>query len=124
VEGERPVPLLATDIFTPNDFPEYTYVERGGESLAIAQDPPTTDLPYTELMKRVERVCVNGAPVGSSVKEACMQIARFALDMYPAQRIVEFDEETGTDTLSIVDPYWLFYLRSSTKLASLAKRPT
>ena len=90
--------------------------------LAIAQDPPTMDLPYTELMKRVERVCVNDSPVGSSVKEACMQIAKFALDMYPTQRIVEFDEETGTDTLSIVDPYWLFYLRSSPKLNSLAKQ--
>ena len=33
--------------------------------------------------------------------------------MYPDQRIVEWDEEGGTDTLHIPDPYFLFYLRSS-----------
>ncbi len=90
--------------------------------LAVAQDPPTMDLPYPVLMKRVEAVCKKASPVGSSVKEACKQIANFALGMYPSQRIVEFDDEAGADTLSIVDPYWLFYLRSSTKLSSLAKR--
>jgi hypothetical protein len=25
--------LLASGVFTPNDFPKYTYVERGGENL-------------------------------------------------------------------------------------------
>lgn len=90
--------------------------------LAVAQDPPTMDLPYPVLMKRVEGVCKKASPVGSSVKEACKQIANFARGMYPSQRIVEFDDEAGADTLSIVDPYWLFYLRSSTKLASLAKK--
>jgi hypothetical protein len=89
--------------------------------LSIAQDPPRMGVPYTELMERVEHVCTGGAPLGSSVKEACKQIAGFALSTYPDQRIVEFDDETGTDTFSIVDPYWLFYLRSSPKLRSLAE---
>jgi hypothetical protein len=89
--------------------------------LAIAEDPPVMTLPYTVMMSRVEKVCVSEFPVGSSVKEACTQIAKFALSMYPSQRIVEFDDESGTDTFSIVDPYWLFYLRASPKLATLAK---
>ena len=39
-----------------------------------------------------------------------------ALDMYPAQRVLEYDEEI----LDIVDPYLLFFLRWSGKLASLS----
>lgn len=89
--------------------------------LAVAVAPPTTTLSYTAMMQRVEKVCHSDFPVGSSVKEACTQIARFAVSMYPSQRIVEFDDESGTDTFSIVDPYWLFYLRASPKLATLAK---
>lgn len=89
--------------------------------LAIAEDPPRMGLPYQELMARIERVCTADSPVGSSVKEACKQIRDFALAMYPNQRIIDFDDEAATDTLSIVDPYFLFYLRSSTKLEALGK---
>jgi hypothetical protein len=90
--------------------------------LAIAQDPPRMGISYTQLMERVQSVCTREAPVGSSIKEACKQIVGFALNSYPDQRIVEFDDEIGIDTFSIVDPYWLFYLRSSTKLSSLGTR--
>jgi hypothetical protein len=41
-----------------------------------------------------------------------------ALDMYPAQRVIEWDE--GYSLLDIIDPYFLFYIRWSGKLASLA----
>ena len=62
-----------------------------------------------------------GSAGGGSVKEACKQIVQFARGMYRAQRIVEFDDEAGVDTLSIVDPYWLFCLPASNKLEILAK---
>lgn len=90
--------------------------------LAIAEHPPAMDLPYTKLMERVARVCTAGSsPVGSSVTEACKQIVKLARAMHSNQRIIDFDDEAGAGTLSIVDPYWLFYLRSSPKLEILAK---
>ncbi len=60
--------------------------------------------------------------VGSSYREACKQISNFALTMFPTQRIIEWDEESEVEIFTIVDPYFLFYLRSSSKLAELGKR--
>lgn len=87
--------------------------------LAIAEDPPTTTLSWAELNTRIQTVCIGDSPAGSSVKEACHQIAKLAIEMYPEQRIVEWDEEA--DTLTVVDPYFLFYVRSAPKLGNLAK---
>jgi hypothetical protein len=87
--------------------------------LAIVSNPPVMGLPWADLTNRVEKVCRDGVPAGSSLKEACKQISSIALEMYPEQRIIEWDEET--DTLTVVDPYLLFYLRSSAKLSTLAK---
>jgi hypothetical protein len=87
--------------------------------LALAADPPGTDFPWAELSARISNVCVDTIPVGSSYREACKQIANFALTMFPTQRIIEWDEESEVETLTIVDPYFLFYLRSSNKLAEL-----
>jgi hypothetical protein len=90
--------------------------------VALARDPPQVSFAYSELMKRIEAVCKSEeTPASSSVKEACRQLHKFALEMYPDQRIVEWDDEGGTDTLHIPDPYFLFYLRSSPKLRQLAK---
>jgi hypothetical protein len=36
---------------------------------------------------------------------------------------VEFDTDADVETLYISDPYWLFYLRCSPKMAELAKEP-
>ena len=91
--------------------------------LAISQDPPVMTIPYPDLMQRVKQVCKGETPVGRSMTETCDQIVKFAIAKYPDQRIVEFDSEGGSDTFSIVDPYWLFYIRSSSKLETLAKKP-
>lgn len=85
--------------------------------LALSQDPPEMSVRYDDLMDRVKSVCVGVAPSGSSVTEACKQIAKSALRQHADQRIVEFDDQK--DTISIVDPYWLFYLRSSPQLHEL-----
>jgi len=90
--------------------------------LALAADPPSTDFPWAELTTRISKVCVDKTPVGSSYREACRQIASFALTMFPTQRIIEWDEESEVETLTIVDPYFLFYLRSSNKLAELGQQ--
>lgn len=39
--------------------------------LAIKQDPPLMELPYSVLMDRVKQVCIGEAPVGRGVTEAC-----------------------------------------------------
>jgi len=74
-------------------------------------------LPYEILMDRVKSVCVGYAPVGRGVTEACTQMSEFA----SADRTVEFDKDADIQIFHIADPYWLFYLRCSPKMADLAK---
>ena len=85
--------------------------------LAIQQDPPLMELPYSVLMDRVKQVCIGDAPVGRGVTEACGQISAFA----SADRTVEFDTDSDVETFYVSDPYWLFYLRCSPKMRSLVK---
>ncbi len=85
--------------------------------LAISQPPPRLDIGYTDLMTRVQRICRNTSPPSSSVRQACNQIATIARTRYPDQFILEWEN----DTLNIVDPYFLFYLRASRKLAQLGQ---
>jgi hypothetical protein len=85
--------------------------------LAISAEPPRLIFPYNELARRIQDVCVDEAPQAASVYQACTQLAKLALDMYPGQRVVEWDED---DILHIVDPYFLFSVRWSGKLAALA----
>ena len=86
--------------------------------LAVASDPPSLSLDYNELTDKIRRVCTDETPQPTSVYQACGQVSRMALDMYPAQRVIEWDE--GYSLLDIIDPYFLFYIRWSGKLASLA----
>ena len=95
--------------------------------LAIAADPPAMEMNYAEISKRIEAICRSDRPVGSSVTESYKQIEGFAHSMYPQQRIIEWDAEAASGTLSIIDPYFLFFLRSSDKLSELGmvrKKPT
>jgi hypothetical protein len=62
-------------------------------------------------------VCIGDVPVGRSVTEACGQISSIA----SVDRTVEFDTDADVETFHVADPYWLFYLRCSNKLASLSK---
>jgi len=88
--------------------------------LVIAENPPRMSLSWENLNARIRSICTGDTPAGSSIKEACRQISSIAIEMYPEQRIIEWDDEA--DILSIVDPYFLFYVRSSPKLDNLAKK--
>jgi hypothetical protein len=88
--------------------------------LAIAKSPPLLGFTYAELLGRVQSICAGEAPPGSSIKSACQQIQSIAFNRHSDQRIVEWDR----DTLHIVDPYLLFYLRASRKLATLGEAAT
>jgi hypothetical protein len=78
------------------------------------------ELPYSDLKERIEEVCVGEGPSASSTVQACRQIANIARRIAPKERVLEWDDQELTGTMSIVDPYFLFYLRRSKKLESLA----
>lgn len=88
--------------------------------VAIKRDPPLMSLPWNTLSRRVQAVCSPDSPQASSLSTACSQIARIAREMYPNQRVVDWDGEPN-NLLSIEDPYFLFYLRWSDKLEALKK---
>lgn len=91
--------------------------------LSIAASPPKSSFTYPELSTRIGKACVSEVPQPASIYQACSQIAKMALDMYPNERVVEWDEDESI--LDIVDPYFLFFLRNSDILRRvLGKRPS
>lgn len=89
--------------------------------LALASGAPIMELPYSDLMERIQKVCVGEGPSASSIVQACRQIAKIALRIAPRERVLEWDDQELTGTMSVVDPYFLFYLRRSRKLDALAR---
>lgn len=86
--------------------------------LALKADPPTLSFPWNELSRRVQNTCRPDSPQAASLATACVQISKMAKDMYPAQRVVDWDGDP-VNLLSVEDPYFLFYLRWSDKLSAL-----
>jgi hypothetical protein len=87
--------------------------------LAIKADPSSLSFRYDEMLKRTQQVCKGESPVGSSVAESLVQMAKLARTVQDAP-VIEWDE----DVLDIVEPYFLFFLRCSAQLARLAKKST
>lgn len=87
--------------------------------LALAESPPLLKFGHASLSARAESVCSSESPKAQSINQACSQIAKMALDMYPEQRVVEWDDDDCL--LDVVDPYFLFYVRWSGRLKSLAE---
>lgn len=81
---------------------------------ALADDPPRLSFPYEELLARAAKVCTTTAPVGSSVSGTCLHMAKLALDKFPNERAVDWDEQK--QVFDVPDPYLLFYLRWSGRL--------
>lgn len=81
---------------------------------ALATDPPQLSFPYEELLQRTERVCSGDSPVGSSVTGTCLHMSKLALERFPDERAIDWDETK--QVLDIPDPYLLFYLRWSGRL--------
>lgn len=89
--------------------------------LAIKANPPTMSYNYNQILERIAGVCEGEKPSGSSLTESLKQISGFAEQMHAAQRIVEWDPDAASGTFSIIDPYFLFFLRSSDLLERLGK---
>jgi hypothetical protein len=83
--------------------------------LAMKADPPRLSFRYDEMLRRVESVCTGDRPSGSSVSQALEQMTTIAKLVQDAPVL-----EWGEDVLDIIEPYFLFFLRSSTYLRSLA----
>lgn len=75
---------------------------------ALALDPPELTIRYANLQRRLASLCANESPSGSSVTEACFQMAKIA-NAAENRAILEWDKEN--DVLDIRDPYLLFYIR-------------
>jgi hypothetical protein len=84
--------------------------------LAMKADPPRLSFRYDEMLNRISTLCEGEAPVGSSVAQALMQMDKLAGTVQEAP-VIEWDE----DVLDVVEPYFLFFLRSSPYLQKLAQ---
>jgi hypothetical protein len=82
---------------------------------AVAMDPPRLSFKYEELTRRTSRVCKGESPVGSSIVSTCLHISKLALEKFPNERAIDWDEQK--QILDIPDPYLLFYLRWSGRLS-------
>jgi hypothetical protein len=87
--------------------------------LALAHGVPTMSLPYTTLMEKIEAVCTGDLPSGGSIVQSCRQLDAIAKRIAPTERVLEWDDQELTGTMSVVNPYFLFYLRCSRKLQTL-----
>ena len=77
--------------------------------LAISADPPLLNMQYRVVTERVAAVCLeDNQPNGSSVNEALKQMDKISKEAEEPD-VLEWDEEN----LSIMNPYFMFYLRNS-----------
>lgn len=83
--------------------------------LAVRSDPPTLSLRYDEILLRAKAVCNGVTPVGSSLTEALQQMNKLGDTVQPGAKVIEWEG----DVLDIADPYFLFYLRCSARLAKI-----
>lgn len=84
--------------------------------MAISSDPPSLTFDYDEINSRVSKVTKDEKPSGSSVNQALTQMdTPLAKNLSPRVPIIEWDE----NNLNILEPYFLFFLRSSPKLRQL-----
>ena len=81
---------------------------------AVAADPPRLSFSYDELTNRTSRVCTGDSPVGSSIVGTCHHMSRLALEKFPNERAIDWDEQK--QVLDLPDPYLVFYLRWSRRL--------
>jgi hypothetical protein len=88
--------------------------------LALRADPPTLSFNWNDISKRMQSICRPDSPQAATLSTACAQISKIAKEMYPSQRVVDWDGDP-VNLLSIEDPYFLFYLRWSEKLTSLQR---
>ncbi|RFD18887.1 hypothetical protein DY926_14215 [Komagataeibacter melaceti] len=86
--------------------------------LALVENPPRLSFDYDEIMERIKSVCTEESPVGSSVQLALKQMDGIAKEINKDSPVLEWDD----NKLEVTNPYFMFYLRSSQKVAQIYKR--
>lgn len=85
---------------------------------AISSDPPVLSFNYDDLVARTHAICAGESPSGSSLSGSCGHMIKLALENFPNERAIDWDEK---EVLDIPDPYLLFYLRWSGRLLEKAE---
>ena len=81
----------------------------------IASDPPALSFSYDELLSRVTKICASEHPSGGSIHGSCEHMVKLAQQRFPNERQIDWNKER--EVLDITEPYLLFYLRWSARLA-------
>jgi hypothetical protein len=85
--------------------------------LAMASEPAQIEFSYDQITARVLRICIGASPSGHSISQSLAKM----------QEIADGKPETtgsfswGDGYLNVSDPYFMFYLRCSSKLYGLRK---
>lgn len=85
--------------------------------LALVENPPRLSFDYDEIMRRIKEICKEESPVGSSVQLALKQMDGIAKGIKKDTPVLEWDE----DKLEVINPYFMFYIRSSYKINQIHK---
>ncbi len=85
--------------------------------LALQKSQASLSFPYEMILQKVKMICSDDTPVGSSITSALEQMHAIGEEIQPNASPLSWDQ----DTLDISDPYFLFFLRCSSKLADLSK---
>lgn len=83
--------------------------------LAIQKNPISSFFSYHDITDRVRSICSDEFPSGSSITQCLEQMKIIAEQVQPSHQVLDWDG----DTLTIVDPYFLFFLRCSEKMNHL-----
>jgi Archaeal ATPase. len=83
--------------------------------LAVKSDPPCRNFSYDDIISRVKSVCIDSVPTGSSISSSLSQLMEIGNKTVGEFSILEWDESY----LTIIDPYFYFYLRNSKILNQL-----
>lgn len=89
--------------------------------LAIAAEPPASTIGYSDLLRRIEEVCKSETPGSGSVVTSLRHATNLVRERQPAERIIEWEDTPAGGVLNIIDPYLLFFLRSSDRLSQLGR---
>jgi len=82
---------------------------------SISLDPPRLSFDYDELMRRASTLCDGESPTGSSLQGSCDHMIKLARTKFPNERAIDWNRER--EILDVPDPYLLYYLRWSDRLA-------
>lgn len=83
---------------------------------AISGDPPKLSYGYEELKGRVDAICVDKSPSGSSITRACEKMNDLMIQDLEKEQPLEWDATKGQGRLTIPDPYLLYHLRWSDQI--------